>query len=51
MNIWLIGAVAVVYTFIAINYFIQDQPGAGIIWGGYALANIGFIWLDLTRLQ
>lgn len=49
MSVFLIGLVCVVYFGIAVSNVIeQDYPHA-FIWASYALANIGFIWYELTK--
>ena len=49
MSFWLIVAVAVIYFGIALdNLRQQDYPHA-LIWAAYAVANIGFVWYELTK--
>lgn len=39
---WLILLVTILYTFASGAYLLQGQIGSAIIFGAYALANIGF---------
>ncbi len=43
MNKVLIGFVGLIYFIVGIRYFLEHNYGFGIIWTGYALANMGFM--------
>jgi hypothetical protein len=43
MNTWLMGAIALVYLFVAINFFRTSEIGFGVSFIGYAVGNIGLI--------
>jgi hypothetical protein len=43
MSNWLLGGVAVVYLWVAVDYFLADRDGMALAFFAYALANIGFI--------
>lgn len=47
MSLWLIIAVTLAYAFTAISLFAHSKYGMGIVFTGYAIANLGFIY-DLT---
>jgi len=47
MSLWLIVAVTLAYAFTAISLFCTDKTGMGIVFTGYAIANLGFIY-DLS---
>jgi hypothetical protein len=40
---WLLGFVACIYLWVAINYFFSDKMGMCLAFVAYALANVGFI--------
>lgn len=42
---------SVLYTLIAISNFIQRDYPHGIIWSGYTLGQLGFIWYELLKLR
>jgi hypothetical protein len=41
MSAWLIAAVGVVYTIVAIDLIVKGNTGLGIAFVGYALGNVG----------
>lgn len=47
MNLPTILAITGGYVILAIGYFLDDKIGPGIVFTGYAIANLGFIY-DLT---
>ena len=47
MSLWLIIAVTLAYVFTAASLFYADKTGMGIVFTGYAIANLGFIY-DLS---
>jgi hypothetical protein len=44
MSSILVGLVAVIYAAVALNQLSQKNYADCVIWTGYVLANIGFIW-------
>ena len=45
MTSTLIGVVTVIYALVALSYLIKDNnPGMAIVFAGYAIANLGFIY-------
>jgi hypothetical protein len=47
MSAWLIGFIGIVYTIIAIQFFMKGQIGMGISFLGYALGNVGLVMVTL----
>jgi hypothetical protein len=47
LSTWLIIAVTLAYAFTACSLFANNKVGMGIVFTGYAIANLGFIY-DLT---
>ena len=47
MNSWLIGFIGIVYTVVAIQFFMKGQVGMGISFLGYALGNVGLVMVTL----
>jgi hypothetical protein len=47
MNAWLIGFIGIVYTIVAIQFFLKGQIGMGISFLGYALGNVGLVMVTL----
>ena len=47
MNSWLIGFIGIVYTVVAIQFFMKGQIGMGISFLGYALGNVGLVMVTL----
>lgn len=45
MSGWLVGAVTLVYAYISVEQFFKGNPSMGITYGGYAIANIGLLWV------
>jgi tellurite resistance protein TehA-like permease len=45
MSGWLIALVGFIYAAISIEQFMKHNPGMGIIFFGYALANAGMWWI------
>lgn len=43
MSSWLVSAVTLAYVGVAVDQALKGQPWVGVIWGGYAIANIGMI--------
>lgn len=43
MNGWLIALVGVIYLAVGVNYWNAADRGMGIVFFGYALANVGLI--------
>jgi len=48
-SLWLIATVTVLYSAISISYFIKHNWGMAWVWGGYALANGGFLYMELAK--
>jgi hypothetical protein len=48
MSGWLLGGVAVIYAWVALDYLHAGRQGMALVFVGYALANFGFIW-DLVQ--
>lgn len=44
MSGWLIGLTGLVYAYISAEQFWKDNPGMGVAYFGYAVANVG-LWL------
>ena len=44
MSGWLVAAVGIVYSFVAVDQIFKDNLPMGIMWGGYAFAQIG-LWM------
>jgi hypothetical protein len=40
---WLLAGVALVYLWVAVDYFLADREGLALAFGAYAVANVGFI--------
>jgi|DEB0MinimDraft_6_1074348.scaffolds.fasta_scaffold31736_2 UDP-N-acetylmuramyl pentapeptide phosphotransferase/UDP-N-acetylglucosamine-1-phosphate transferase len=49
MSFWLIVAVAIIYFGIALDNLRQEDYPHALIWAAYAVANIGFVWYELTK--
>jgi len=49
MSSWLIAVVTILYASISISYLVKGNLGMAWIWGGYALANGGFLYLELSK--
>lgn len=47
MNSWLIGIIGIVYTVVAVQFFLKGQVGMGISFLGYALGNVGLVIVTL----
>jgi hypothetical protein len=47
MNSWLIGFIGIVYTIVAVQFFLKGQIGMGISFLGYALGNVGLVMVTL----
>lgn len=47
MNAYLIGFIGIVYTLVAIQFFMKGQVGMGISFLGYALGNVGLVMVTL----
>ena len=45
MSSWLIALVGLVYAYIAVEQIVRGSPQMGMIFGGYALSNVGFYFL------
>jgi hypothetical protein len=43
MSAWLIGVVTVIYVLVALSFLREENTAMAIVFGGYALANIGLI--------
>lgn len=43
MSVWLVGLIGIVYMYIGIEQFLHGKTGTGIMFMGYALANVGLI--------
>lgn len=48
MNVWLIAFIGLVYTAVAIKFFMDGQAGMGISFLGYALGNVGLVMVTLN---
>lgn len=48
MNVWLIAFIGLVYTAVAIKFFMDGQTGMGISFIGYALGNVGLVMVTLN---
>jgi len=46
---WLIATVTVLYTAIAISYALKKNWGMAWVWAGYALANGGFLYMEIIK--
>lgn len=44
MSGWLVAAVGVVYALVAVDQTMKGEVPLGIMWGGYAFAQIG-LWM------
>jgi hypothetical protein len=44
MSSWLVAGVGIVYTLVAIDQTFKGNLPMGIMWGGYAFAQIG-LWM------
>jgi hypothetical protein len=44
MGFLLLSLVTVAYAGVSFSYFWSEQPGNGVVFAGYALANLGFLW-------
>ena len=47
MNAWLIGAIGLVYLFVAAQFIMKGQIGLGVSFLGYALGNVGMVMVTL----
>jgi hypothetical protein len=47
VNSWLIGIIGIVYTVVAVQFFLKGQVGMGISFLGYALGNVGLVIVTL----
>jgi len=47
---WLILTVTVLYASISISYILKKDWGMAWVWFGYALANGGFLYMELNKL-
>lgn len=45
MSQWLVGAVGLVYSFVAVDQFMKYNYPMAIMWCGYAVAQIGLIMM------
>ena len=45
MSAWLIGAMGVVYAIVAIEQFSKGGVGQGIMFMGYAIGNVGLLFI------
>ena len=45
MSAWLIALVGVIYFYIAVEQTMKGSPWMGVVYIGYALANVGFYHL------
>ena len=43
MSTWLVAAMGMVYTVVALDQFIKGGVGTGIMFLGYAIGNIGLV--------
>jgi hypothetical protein len=43
MSVWLVGLIGIVYLYIGFEQFLHGKTGTGIMFMGYALANVGLI--------
>jgi len=43
MSTWLVGLIGLVYLYIGVEQFIKGANGTGLMFLGYALANVGLI--------
>jgi hypothetical protein len=43
MSNWLLFGIAIVYLWVAVDYFLADRDGMALTFAAYALANIGLI--------
>lgn len=44
MSAWLVAVVSVIYATVGVLQFRDGHYQDGVIWTGYTLANVGFIW-------
>ena len=47
MNAWLIGGIGILYTIVAVQFFMKGQIGMGLSFLGYALGNVGLVMVTL----
>ncbi len=45
MSGWLIGLTGIIYAYVCVEQFMKGNPGMGIAYFGYAVANIGLYLL------
>ena len=48
MGAWLLGAVTVAYLGVSVDYYRNGNPFDAVVFAGYALANVGFLWRMLS---
>ena len=44
MGAVLLSLVTVAYVGVALSYAWNEQPGMAVVFAGYAIANLGFLW-------
>ena len=47
MNAYLIGSIGIVYSIVAVQFFMKGQVGMGISFIGYAIGNVGLVMVTL----
>ena len=45
MSVWLIVLTGLIYAGVSVDQFLKGNSGMGIVYAGYALANVGMIKL------
>lgn len=51
MAVWCVVLSTFLYSLTSISCFMQKDSPHGVMWAGYAFANLGLLWYELTKLQ
>jgi hypothetical protein len=51
MAIWCVILSTGLYTLTSLSCFRQKDNPHGVMWAGYAFANLGLLWYEFTKLR
>lgn len=51
MSAWLVGLCGVIYLYVAVEQAAQRQWWMGLLYGGYAIANVGAVMIAVKGIK